>query len=502
MTIATDPIDRAEIDSAGGNSAALPLAQAINGWNGGDFLEHDKLNAVMRSAALWKLWLDQTRADHRQLGYSGSFRGSATVFSYGGVGPGLARAVVDDSHLVVLGLYVPLTLARLAYYQPGVANYVFTASMTHHFYVAADGAITVSVVALGTPAAPPVGTETLLSVDTNATDVTAETQGPSFAAQLVVNESPQQIDSTLTVNGAATINAPLTVTNGNVTIDKTEAGAREVRLIVAGDSTRGWRIRHDGSERLQVQEMIGGVATTILDLGTSAATASLVRQLLISNSSTSVKAFRVDMSVLDAEGVEITNAGGSKPAVTITAAGSSVPLVLSPVPLAAFAGGDPVGSIKIDNSASSLLKYKDNNGDTRTVWATKGGGLSLGSAYTAANVNNFAVGTVGQTFNYSFVAGQRYRVAMRCKVGRAAGSTRDALFTCTVGGVALVFDGWTEPLLAPGAAGYLEKAWSDEAIFTAGVTGSLAVTFIVTPVNGAGNLNMGYRGVVVQGHFD
>ena len=46
MTIATDPVDRAEIDSAGGNSAALPLAQSVNGWSGGDFLEFNKLSVI------------------------------------------------------------------------------------------------------------------------------------------------------------------------------------------------------------------------------------------------------------------------------------------------------------------------------------------------------------------------------------------------------------------------------------------------------------------------
>src|SRR5688572_4930635 len=129
MTIASDPIDRAEIDSVGGNSAALPLAQSANGWNGGDYLEHNKLNAVMRNASLWKHWLDQTRAPAAELGYRTSMRTSATSFGYG-VGAGLLnRLVQDDSHLIVLGLYVPLTIARLAYFQFAIYEHDFTASM-------------------------------------------------------------------------------------------------------------------------------------------------------------------------------------------------------------------------------------------------------------------------------------------------------------------------------------------------------------------------------------
>lgn len=498
MTIATDPVDRAEIDSAGGNSAALPLAQSVNGWNGGDFLEHDKLNAVTRNAALWKEWLDQTRANTEQLGFSSTFRTSSTNFGYG-VGVGLvARQVQDDSHLVVTGKYVVLTLARLLRYQPTIHTHTFTASMTHHFYIDAGGVIVVSVVALGTPAAPGVGFVTLHSVDTDGAGISAETPGSAFSLPVIRMSTPLEIATTLTVL------APVLFNGGDITIDKIDALARSMNWIVAGDATRGWRFTHTAAERMQIREMVAGVATTILDLGAVGVAATLSRPLDITNAELVNAALLVRTTVVGGSGSRFVGPGGSfTPAaaiVTIDAPGTSVPLVLIPT-TTGFAGGDVKGSIKLDNSAESNIIYKDNNNVTRTVWATQTG-PSVNSAYTLANVNNFGVGTVAQSFNYTFVAGQRYLIKMGCRVGRFTGSTRDALFTCTVGGVALAFSGQTLLLWQGGGATELEQRFEDEVVFTAGGSGSLAVQLLVTPVNGAGNLNMAARSCRVLGHFD
>lgn len=217
MTIATDPVDRAEIDSVGGNSAALPLAQSINGWNGGDFLEYDKLNVVMRNAAQWKEWLDQSRADTSQLGFSSSFRCSATQFGYG-TGIGLVdRLVQDDSYYVVLGRYVPLTLARLLRYQPTIYTHTFTASKTHHFYVDAGGEIIIDVVPLATPPLVILNYELLVSVDTDATGITGETRGPNLDTVLV------RMSTALEIAASLTVAAPALFNGGNVTIDKARA---------------------------------------------------------------------------------------------------------------------------------------------------------------------------------------------------------------------------------------------------------------------------------------
>lgn len=503
MTIADDPIDYAEVDSAGGNSAALPLAQSINGWNGGDFLEHDKLNAVMGNAAEWKRWLDQTRPPGEQLGYSSTFRTSVGEFRYG-VAAGLAdRPVLVDSHYVVEGRYVPLTLDRLQRYSPTINTYTFTATSTHHFYVDGGGVVEAVVKALGTPPEPGVGQVWLYSADTDATEVVSEVAGDDFTTPLVRNSAQYEHA------GPVTIRSSLTVDGGNVTIDKADGGSRRVELSVDNDNTRGWRVNHTSAERLQLQEMLpaggGGSATTILDLGAgpltaATAAASLVRPLAITSAETSGGLPALAIVCSDLLGPGATISVQRTQALTLTASGTGgVPLVLVPRS-PGFVGGAPVGSIEIGDDAASHLQFKDANGVTRTAWATEGG-AEVDDAFTLANVDNFAGATVAQSFNYSFVNGRSYLVRMACRVGRAAGSTRDALFTCTVGGAALAYSGQVVQLFQAGAASQLEARFEGEVLFTATSTATLAVQLLVTPSGGAGNLNIGARHCRVLGHF-
>lgn len=304
MTIATDPVDRAEIDSVGGNSAALPLAQSINGWNGGDFLEYDKLNVVMRNAAQWKEWLDQSRADTSQLGFSSSFRCSATQFGYG-TGIGLVdRLVQDDSYYVVLGRYVPLTLARLLRYQPTIHTHTFTASKTHHFYVDAGGEIIIDVVPLATPPLVILNYELLVSVDTDATGITGETRGPNLDTVLV------RMSTALEIAASLTVAAPALFNGGNVTIDKGAGDNRRVALTVDNDTGLGWRILHNSAERLIIQELISGVATDILNFGTTGAAASVSRPLAVTNAELVDAALLVRTTTVGGYGSRFVGPGG------------------------------------------------------------------------------------------------------------------------------------------------------------------------------------------------
>jgi hypothetical protein len=502
MTLATDPIDYAEVDKNDSNSSPLPLPQAFTGWADGDFYLAADQNALHQNGARWKAWLDQTRAPSTELGYRTTFRTSAHAFQYP-LGPGLVGRIVQfDSHVIVAGTYVSLTLARLAYRQPTIHTHTFTANSTEHFYIATDGTITSSVVALGTPPAPPVGLVTLVSHDTNGTSITATTVAAAFLDQKTICDAPSFFTA------AVTAQSSLSVTGGNLTIDKPDALARRLAFTNSADAAQGWQLEHTATENLRFRELVpkggGGTATTVLDLGapgTPTTPATFSRPLAISSAETLTGIAALAVLSTNFQGPGSTMQTDRTATLTLNATGTGgVPLVLVPRPIG-FTGGTVVGAIQINDDAASNLEYKDNNGNKRTTWATKGGGLSLDSSYSATAVNNFAVAQ-NYSFNYAFVSGQRYRVRMGVRVGRAAGSTRDAQISCTVGGVSLVYSGQTVFLFQAGGATQLEALFAEEAVFVAGVTGTLAVQLTVSPVNGAGNLNLNYRGLLVEGHYD
>lgn len=227
MTVQTDPIDIAQVDENETLQATLPLAEAANGFADDQELPADKFNSIARSAAIWKRWLDQGKAPVEQTIGTVSCRLSAAEFEFTAV-PGLVQDLVADSHYLVLGRYVALTTDRLeaAGLAAYVTGYTFTASKDEHFYIEADGTISSSVVALGTPAAPGVGQEWLCTVETNATDINSQTTGDAFLVQRVYVEQlhafADEAQVTDTGGGTATL------------AFKTEADPGEGWLIATG----------------------------------------------------------------------------------------------------------------------------------------------------------------------------------------------------------------------------------------------------------------------------
>jgi hypothetical protein len=367
--------------------------------------------------------------------------------------------------------------------------------------VAADGTVTVSVVFLATPPAPPAGTWHLHTVDTDATGITAETPGADFITP------GTYLTNALFLGVSSWAAAGFKVSGGNLTLDKTSAGSQRLDFTVSGDTAQGWRLEHTVTEGLRVLEAVpkggGGTPTVVLDLGAPGfpvAPVTVHRPLYVESAETPGGTNALRVVSTDTIGPGSSMETNRTATLTLNASGvGGTPLVLVPRNNG-FGGGAALGSMLIGNDAASNLEFKDNNAVTRVAWATKTG-QSLASSYSATAVNNFA-GATAYSLNYTFVSGQRYLIRMRARVGRHTGSTRDANFLATVGGVSLAFTNNTVSLFQAGAAGQIEATWSDEAVFTAGVSGTLAVQFTVSPVNGAGNLNMNWRGIVVLGHFD
>lgn len=158
------------------------------------------------------------------------------------------------------------------------------------------------------------------------------------------------------------------------------------------------------------------------------------------------------------------------------------------------------GATWID-STSGWVEFYDQTTTRKRVWSSSAGITMSPSTYTAATAT-FAGTQVVQSLNFTFVSGQRYRITMCCRLGRAAGSTRDAQISAQVGGVGLNYSGQQVLLFQAGAAGQLETSWIGDDVFTAGVSGTLAVTLSVTPINGAGSVNAAQRSIVIVGAYD
>lgn len=209
MTVQVDPVDPAWVDESESAQHSLPLPESVSGFGDGQNLLHTKLNTIARSAAAWKVWLDQGRLPIENALTGGSCLLSAAGFEYTTLG-GLSETIVADVALIVLGRHVSITQARLeAAGLSALITYGFTATKDHHFYISADGAIEVDVVAVATPASPGPGQELLHTVTTNATDIILQTPGPLFAARQVRIEAPWCFEDVLRIEDAGATYARL-----------------------------------------------------------------------------------------------------------------------------------------------------------------------------------------------------------------------------------------------------------------------------------------------------
>lgn len=158
------------------------------------------------------------------------------------------------------------------------------------------------------------------------------------------------------------------------------------------------------------------------------------------------------------------------------------------------------GAMWID-STEGWLEFFDQTTTRKRVWSSSAGITMSPSTYTAA-VTSIVGTTVIQSLNFTFVAGQRYRVTMSARLGRAAGSTRDANIAAQINGVGLNYSGQTVFLFQAGGATQTEQVWIGDDVYTAPASGTFPVTLSVTPVNGAGNLNASQRSIVIVGAYD
>ena len=185
MTVQTDPIDPCWVDETEAAQVSLPLPESVSGFGENQEFRHDKGNTIFRSAATWKVWLDGTKLPIPEAITAGSCR-LGPAFAYTTLG-GLTEDIVDETSLVVLGRYVSMTDDRItARGQADLLSYTFTATKDHHFYISADGLIEVDIVTVGAPASPGAGQVLLHSVETNATDIVGQTEGPLFAERRLV----------------------------------------------------------------------------------------------------------------------------------------------------------------------------------------------------------------------------------------------------------------------------------------------------------------------------
>lgn len=229
MALETDPIDYADVDSAGTHSAALPLAEAVNGF-GAVVLTKEKFNALMRNASRWKRWLDQGRVPTPQAQGASTCRLSTTAFSFA-AGGGLNKVVNVDTHYLIQGSYVSLSVARLA---ANIVSFTATATKDTHFYITPAGVITWDVVTIGVAAAPPVGTVHLHTFRTDGTDVTSQTTPAAFTAQRNLFAIPVETSAGITTTSlTASADSTLAVTSSNYALSITQSDGAGGGLYIA-----------------------------------------------------------------------------------------------------------------------------------------------------------------------------------------------------------------------------------------------------------------------------
>lgn len=247
MTVQIDPLDYCIVDENENKQHSLPLPEASNGFADLQELPADKFNTIARAASVWNRYHDQGKLPIESAVGAGSCRLSDDVFEYTTV-PGLDQSLVDDTAYLILGRYVPLTADRItASGQANILTRTFAASSDTIFYLAADGTITVSEVAVATPPSPPAGTVWLHTVTTNGTDVLSQTTGTAFEHQRLIVDVPWAFEDAVIVN-------------------KTDAGTGSVDFQVDGDPDTGWRVDLDSSERLAFYEK-NGLNATVMHLG-------------------------------------------------------------------------------------------------------------------------------------------------------------------------------------------------------------------------------------------
>lgn len=271
MTVQTDPLDPCWVDEADGASATLPLAEATNGFGSGQNFHHTKGNAIFRSAAEWKVWLDQGKLPVEQGIGTTSCLLSVDEFEYT-TGGGLTESIANETALLVLGRYVSMTEDRLtARGQADLIDYTFTASKDHHFYISADGLIEVDIVTIGVSPSPGAGQVWLYTGRTNATDLILQTYGTAFAEQRLVVDIPWQFSDVLKIADSS-------------------GGTNYARLWLGtnDDSTEGWYLETQANgANLRLFEL-NSLNQQVIDFGDASNPVTISRDVDIDTGSLSV----------------------------------------------------------------------------------------------------------------------------------------------------------------------------------------------------------------------
>jgi hypothetical protein len=501
MATQIDPLIAAIVDENDNNSFTLPLPEAANGFNDDQKLTAPKFNAVARSAGRFANWLDQNSPRIELAQGAVTCRLSSTSLRYA-TGAGLSQPVLTEGHYYIDGRLVQHTLARCT--ARGQSPKLFIANRTTHLWIKADGTMRFEDVALGDPSAGALAGEYYEGeITTDATDVTQHIgPGDDFFSGGFEFDNQRNLCDAVTKYRGDTLRVLKEIGSSAYLRFEEEQDTSNTETI----ADNGWHLEsYNGSARnLRLVQRVFATNWTAIDFGDillgTVIESSRAMKITSNEGTLGNYALEVVSTVLTGKGSYFKTS--RTPAATFEADSTGgVPICIVPR-AAGFVVAAPVGSMLIGVDANSDLEYKDNNSVTRYVHATALARMAPGNAYTTT-LSAIAANTLGASVNYPIVNGARYRISMSFRTGRAAGSTRDCTIVSTIGGINLPWNGHVVGLFQAGAASQLEHTWtSGEYIYTATTTATVAVLITLGPVNGAGNINIAYRSVYIEGPLD
>lgn len=479
MTVQTKPAIYYFLDELGSNQHPDPanMPQALNGYHDEDIPLAREYNTYGRGAGLWHRWLDQNALTTAATlsSFDALLTQGRVVYSFGG--GTLTHTMTGGGYYLVKGKIVDATLVR--FQALGLTPKAFTASRWTHFYLKADGEVVVEVVMPGV-AATPDGTRIHVgTAKANGVQVTAWEDG--------VREPPRVW--------------PVWGFEQGLRIHNLDQDVRGLEFYMEG--SQAWRLKHYGdfgNTTLAVETDTGGGYTPIFSFGNTTTPMSFTRRISSTfNSGTDPLVFLTQTAANSRTmHLKLTGAGGTVLKLE-NAGGTGSPLVL--VPKSAVTVADEIGSMHPEFGSRGDMMYRDVNGDVRRFWAT-----AMGIRYDSAPVvgpGSIAVSTNVFSSSMSFTNGRKYWVFAHVRLGRPAGSTRDASVTGTIGGANMWWSPHTVQLFQGGGAPWqFEQSFSMVALWTANVPAPLSIVLNVTPVNGAGNVFWGYAAMHVFGALD
>lgn len=502
MAVQTDPLRAALVDTNNNNSLALPLPEAANGFNDDQVLTAPKFNAVARAAGLFCNWLDQNSPRIELTNAAVTCRLSATGMRYT-AGAGLQQPLATAGHYYIEGRLVQHTLDRCT--ARGQSPHLFNALRDHHLYLKSDASIRFEIVAVGSPTVGPLAGEYYNGfIRTDAANVVQHIgPGDAFFATGYAFDNQRNLIEAITVFRASALR-----------IEKMSGGSAYLRFQEWGDmapgntvADNGWHFEsyNAGASRLRLRQRYLTTDYTVIDFGhVSLGTQITVNYpVYISSAQPGAGTYAFSVESTDTLGKGSYFKTGRTAAATFEANSTGgVPVCLVPR-AGSFTAGAANGSIQIENTSGfGDFQFKDANGVTRWAHATALARRASANAYTVT-LSAIAVNTLGASVNFDIVSGARYRVSMGARMGRVAASTRDCTIVSTIGGVNMPWNGHTVALFQAGAASQLETTYhTGEYIWTAGATGNLSVVLTLGPINGAGNINIAYRWVYIEGPLD